>query len=53
MLRAWRNKKLVKKFGSNGGGKRPLGGQRRRWEYDIKMDLREIWMGLWTGKRFL
>jgi hypothetical protein len=27
-------------------GKRPLGRQRRRWEYNIKMDLREIgWKG--------
>jgi hypothetical protein len=24
-------------------GKRPLGRPRRRWEDDIKMDLREIW----------
>jgi hypothetical protein len=24
------------------GGKRPLGRPRRRWEYNIKMDLREI-----------
>jgi hypothetical protein len=25
-------------------GKRPLGRPRRRWEYNIKMDLREIWI---------
>jgi hypothetical protein len=28
-------------------GKRPLGGPRRRWEDNIKMDLREIgWVGM-------
>jgi hypothetical protein len=26
-------------------GKRPLGGPRRRWEDNIKMDLREIGLG--------
>jgi hypothetical protein len=26
-------------------GKRPLGRPRRRWEYNIKMDLREIGFG--------
>jgi len=29
-------------------GKRPLGRPRRRWEYNIKMDLREVgWGGDW------
>jgi hypothetical protein len=29
------------------GGKRPLGGPRRRWEDNIRMDLREIeWGGM-------
>jgi hypothetical protein len=27
-------------------GKRPLGRPRRRWEDNIKMDLREIWGGV-------
>jgi hypothetical protein len=28
-------------------GKRPIGRRRRRWEYNIKMDLREIgWCGM-------
>jgi hypothetical protein len=27
-------------------GKRPLGRTRRRWEYNIRMDLRGIWSGL-------
>jgi hypothetical protein len=26
-------------------GRRPLGRPRRRWEDNIKMDLREIWFG--------
>ena len=31
-------------------GKRPLGRPRRRWEYNIKMDLQEVGMGgAWTG----
>jgi hypothetical protein len=32
-------------------GKRPLGRPRRRWEDNIKMDLREV--GLWTGSSWL
>jgi hypothetical protein len=27
--------------------KRPLGRPRRRWEYNIKMDLQEVGKGLW------
>jgi len=38
-------------------GKRPLGRPRRRWEDNIKMDLREVggceigwsWLRVWTG----
>jgi hypothetical protein len=30
-------------------GKRPLGRPRRRWENGIKMDLREIGWGVWSG----
>jgi hypothetical protein len=26
-------------------GKRPLGRHRRRWEYNIKMDLKEVGLG--------
>jgi hypothetical protein len=29
--------------------KRPLGRPRRRWEYGVKMDLREIGWGVWSG----
>jgi hypothetical protein len=30
-------------------GRRPLGRPRRRWEDNIKMDLTEIWLGMWIG----
>jgi hypothetical protein len=30
-------------------GKRPMGRPRRRWEYCIRMDLREIGLGVWIG----
>jgi hypothetical protein len=34
-------------------GKRPLGRPRRRWEDGIKMDLREIGWGVWSGLTWL
>jgi hypothetical protein len=34
-------------------GKRPLGRTRRRWEEGIKMDLREISWGVWSGFTWL
>jgi hypothetical protein len=30
-------------------GKRPLGRPRRRWEDNIRMDLQEVNVGVWTG----
>jgi hypothetical protein len=30
--------------------KRPLGKPRRRWEYNFKMDVREIWIHLDRGQ---
>jgi hypothetical protein len=33
--------------------KRPLGRPRRRWEDGIKMDLREIGCGVWSGFTWL
>jgi hypothetical protein len=30
-------------------GKRPLGMPRRRWEDGIRMDLKEISLGVWIG----
>ena len=34
-------------------GKRPLGRPRCRWEDNIKMDLREVGCGVWTGSSWL
>jgi hypothetical protein len=34
-------------------GKRPLERPRRRWEDGIKMDLREIGLGVWSGFNWL
>jgi hypothetical protein len=34
-------------------GMRPLGRPRRRWENNIKMDLREVGWGAWTGSIWL
>jgi hypothetical protein len=34
-------------------GRRPLGRTRRRWEDNIKMDLREVGWGAWTGSIWL
>ena len=30
-------------------GRRPLGRPRRRWVDNIRMDLQEVGMGMWTG----
>jgi hypothetical protein len=34
-------------------GKRPLGRPRRRWEDNIRMDLKELDVGVWTGLGWL
>jgi hypothetical protein len=34
-------------------GRRPLGRSRRRWEDNIKMDLRKVGVRAWTGLRWL
>jgi hypothetical protein len=34
-------------------GRRPLGRSGRRWEDNIKMDLREVGWGAWTGSIWL
>jgi hypothetical protein len=34
-------------------GKRPLGRSRRRWWDEIRMDLREIVWGVWSGLSWL
>ena len=34
-------------------GRRPLGRPRRRWEDKIKVDLKEVGCGIWTGSSWL
>jgi hypothetical protein len=34
-------------------GRRPLGRPRRRWEYNIRMDLQEVEWEAWTGLSWL
>jgi hypothetical protein len=34
-------------------GKKPLGRPRRRWEDNIKMDLKDVGYGAWTGLSWL
>jgi len=34
-------------------GKRPLGRPRRRWDYNIKMDIQEVGCGVWIGSSWL
>jgi hypothetical protein len=34
-------------------GKRPFGSARRRWEDGIRMNLREIGSGVWSGPSWL
>jgi hypothetical protein len=42
-----RNEKFIQDFGRKSEGKRPFGIQRRRWENNIRMDLRDIgWEGV-------
>jgi hypothetical protein len=36
---------LIEGFGGENYGKETLGGPRRRWEYNIKMDLQEVVYG--------
>jgi hypothetical protein len=42
-------RKEYKVLVGNPEGKRPLGRPRRRWEDGIRMDLKEIGWGVWSG----
>jgi hypothetical protein len=46
-------RKLYKVLVGKPEGKRPLGRPRRRWEDGIRMDLREIGLGVWIGLYWL
>jgi hypothetical protein len=43
------DRKLYKVLVRKPEGKRPLGRPRRRWEDGIRLDLREIGLGMWIG----
>jgi hypothetical protein len=46
VARMGEERKVYKVLMGNPEGKRPLGRPRRRWEYGIRMDLREIGLGV-------
>jgi hypothetical protein len=43
------DRKVYKVLVGKPEGKRPLGRLRRRWEDGIRMDLRQIGLGVWIG----
>jgi hypothetical protein len=48
-----RGEKRVQGFGGKARRKKSLGRPRRRWEDGIKMELREIGWGVWSGFSWL
>jgi hypothetical protein len=49
VARTGEERKLYKVLVGEPEGKRPLGRPRNRWEDWIRMDIREIGLGLWIG----
>jgi hypothetical protein len=49
VARMGEERKVYKVWVGKPEGKRPLGRPRRRWEIRIRMDLREIGLGVWIG----
>jgi hypothetical protein len=49
VARRGEERKVYKVLVGKPEGKRPLGRPRRRWEDWIRMDLREIGLGVWIG----
>jgi hypothetical protein len=49
VARMGEERKVCKVLVGKPEGKRPLGRPRRRWEDGIRMDLREIALGMWIG----
>jgi hypothetical protein len=47
MAHIGKERKVYKVLVGKPEGKRPLGRPRRRWEYGIRMDVREIGLGVW------
>jgi hypothetical protein len=48
-----RGEKIVQGFGGKSQRKEPLGRQKCGWEDGIRMDLREIGWGVWSGFTWL
>jgi hypothetical protein len=53
MWHAWDRKKVYRVLVGKPEGKKPLGRPSRRWEDGIKMDIREIGWGVWSGFSWL
>jgi hypothetical protein len=49
VARIGEDRKLYKILVGKPEGKRPLGRLKRRWEDGIRIDLREIGLGVWIG----
>jgi hypothetical protein len=53
VARMGEDRKVYKVLVGTPEGRRPLGRPRRRWEDGIRMDLREIGLGVWNGINWL
>jgi hypothetical protein len=49
VVRMGEDRKVYKVLVGKPEGKRPLGRPRRRWEDEVRMDLREIGLEVWIG----
>jgi hypothetical protein len=49
VARMGEERRVYKVFVGKPEGKRPLGRPRHRWEDGVRMDLREIGLGVWIG----
>jgi hypothetical protein len=53
VARMGEGRKVYRVLAGKPEGKRPLERPRRRWQYGIEMDLREIGSGVWSGFSWL
>jgi hypothetical protein len=53
VARMGEERKVYKVLVGKSKGKRPLGELRRKWKDGIKVDLREIGLGVWSGLNWL
>jgi len=49
----WQRRGVYRVLVGKPEGKRPLGRPRHRWEYNIKMDLQEVGLGVRIGSSWL